>query len=429
MVFSYHHSREDGWTSVAAAVLGAGFKLVQAQPVKAEMSVAMPKLAAKSPIDLDVLMVCRKAAADRRAPVAVETALAAAEERAGGKVRRFNATGRRLSLNDVRIVAYSQVLVELCAGRAPAEILAAFEASLDTLRHHCPEAPCRAGCEPPRGPGSGCYPRRPAVVVLRVCGPAQARSRTALEDGEPANLASVGSLVRRCGGLGLSVEVDRVACQRLGGQGSLQDTDLDKARVRDAPFLGDDQPTAADAGGVQGQGVREAVHLAVTDKSVSVGPEAPNPFVDMGGGRLVVGVDQVAMGDAQRMDRAGSGAAAGVEEENQKAVPTILASGGDSAVGVVIPPCRFPFAEGQRLDLVAFDWAGGRRRRSRSRGSCCAPAGTAAAPGTQRGRRASPEGSTPCRWRCAGSSRLWRRLPLGPRERSRRYGSCRLAGQ
>jgi putative DNA methylase len=131
MVFSYHHSREDGWTSVAAAVLGAGFKLVQAQPVKAEMSVAMPKLAAKSPIDLDVLMVCRKAAADRRAQVAVETALAIAEERAGGKVRRFNATGRRLSLNDVRIVAYSQVLVELCAGRAPAEILAAFDASLE----------------------------------------------------------------------------------------------------------------------------------------------------------------------------------------------------------------------------------------------------------------------------------------------------------
>jgi putative DNA methylase len=96
------------------------------------MSVAMPKLAAKSPIDLDVLMVCRKTAADRRAPVAVEAALAAAEERAGGKVRRFNATGRRLSLNDARIVAYSQVLVELCAGRASAQVLAAFEASLDT---------------------------------------------------------------------------------------------------------------------------------------------------------------------------------------------------------------------------------------------------------------------------------------------------------
>ena len=131
LVFSYHHSREDGWTSVAAAVLEAGFKLVQTQPVKAEMSVAMPKLATKSPIDLDVLMVCRKAAADRRALVSEAAALAAAESAAGTKVRRFNGTGRRLSLNDVRIVVYSQALVELCAGRKPAEVLRAFEAGLE----------------------------------------------------------------------------------------------------------------------------------------------------------------------------------------------------------------------------------------------------------------------------------------------------------
>jgi hypothetical protein len=116
MVFSYHHSREDGWTSVAAAVLQAGFRLVQAQPVKAGMSVAMSKLAAKSPIDLDVLMVCRKAAGDRRGVSAPDAALTTAEQAAGEKVLRFNRTGRRLSLNDVRIVVFSQALVELCAG-------------------------------------------------------------------------------------------------------------------------------------------------------------------------------------------------------------------------------------------------------------------------------------------------------------------------
>jgi putative DNA methylase len=131
LVFSYHHSREDGWTSVTAAVLNAGFRLVQAQPVKAEMSVAMPKLAAKSPIDLDVLMVCRKAADDRRPMVTVEAALEAAEVAAEAKVERFNRTGRRLSLNDVRIVVFSQALVELCAGRAPGDGLQVFGASLE----------------------------------------------------------------------------------------------------------------------------------------------------------------------------------------------------------------------------------------------------------------------------------------------------------
>ncbi len=130
-MFSCHYSRDDGWTSVAAAVLEAGFKLLQTQPVKAEMSVAIPKLAAKSPIDLDVLMVCRKAAADRRPLLAEEIAMKSAAAAAGAKVRRFNGTGRRLSLNDVRIVVYSQALVELCAGPRSADVLTVFEGALD----------------------------------------------------------------------------------------------------------------------------------------------------------------------------------------------------------------------------------------------------------------------------------------------------------
>jgi putative DNA methylase len=111
-------------------VLHAGFRLVQAQPVKAEMSVAMPKLAAKSPIDLDVLMVCRKAVGDRRGPPAPDKALTTAERAAGEKVLRFNRTGRRLSLNDVRIIVFSQALVELCAGRGAEDALDAFAAAL-----------------------------------------------------------------------------------------------------------------------------------------------------------------------------------------------------------------------------------------------------------------------------------------------------------
>ncbi len=132
LVFSYHHTRKDGWIWVAAAVLTAGFKLAlaQAQSVKAEMSTAMPKLAAKSPIDLDLLMVCRKAADDRRPKTSIEAALQETETTAEAKVRRFNRTGRRLSLNDVRIVVFSPALVELCAGRETGDTLQVFEASM-----------------------------------------------------------------------------------------------------------------------------------------------------------------------------------------------------------------------------------------------------------------------------------------------------------
>lgn len=117
MVFSYHHSREDGWSSIAQAVLGAGFSLIQAQPVKSEMSVAAPKNQAREPIDLDILMVCTKRADDHRRSVASSKAFETAIRLAAGRVAGFNKTQRRLSRNDVRVVLLSQVLVELSAGR------------------------------------------------------------------------------------------------------------------------------------------------------------------------------------------------------------------------------------------------------------------------------------------------------------------------
>ena len=67
LVFSYHHSRHEGWASLAKAILGAGFLVVNSQPVKAEMSVATPKSAAKEPIQFDIILACRKRdAATRR---------------------------------------------------------------------------------------------------------------------------------------------------------------------------------------------------------------------------------------------------------------------------------------------------------------------------------------------------------------------------
>ncbi len=113
MVFSYHHSRDDGWTSVAEAVLGAGFVIVQAQPVKSEMSVAAPKSQARSPIDLDILLVCRKRRAGRADERTEGEILHRALGRAQAQVRKFNQAGRKLSENDVRVVLHSQVLVEL----------------------------------------------------------------------------------------------------------------------------------------------------------------------------------------------------------------------------------------------------------------------------------------------------------------------------
>lgn len=134
LVFSYHHSREDGWTAVAQAVMGAGFVIVQSQPVKAEMSVASPKNQAKEPIDLDVLLVCRKREFDRRLRRSDEAALQQAVTSAEQKVSRFNRVGRYLSRNDVRVILLSQLLVELSIDRAPHEVDALLEALLHQTR-------------------------------------------------------------------------------------------------------------------------------------------------------------------------------------------------------------------------------------------------------------------------------------------------------
>ena len=113
LVFSYHHSRHEGWASLAKAILGAGFLVVNSQPVKAEMSVATPKSQAKEPIQFDIILVCRKRDATTHVSCPTESdALASARK----KLLRLYAEGFSLSLNDRRIVLLGQLLTLL---RAP----------------------------------------------------------------------------------------------------------------------------------------------------------------------------------------------------------------------------------------------------------------------------------------------------------------------
>jgi putative DNA methylase len=108
LVFTYHHSRNDGWKALADAILGAGFAVANSHPVKSEMSVATPKSQAKEPIQLDIIVVCRKAVANRR-PAAAQDAIASAR----AKLRRLQSAGFRLSRNDQKIVVYGQLLTTL----------------------------------------------------------------------------------------------------------------------------------------------------------------------------------------------------------------------------------------------------------------------------------------------------------------------------
>ncbi len=133
LVFTYHHSRMDGWTSLADAVVGSGFSLVNCHPVKSEMSVAAPKSQAKEPIQLDVVLVCQKQVADIRKRSDIKVAFQLAVESATTKASRLRECGLALSVNDRRVILISQFLVETCAGRSAEQLSDALSSNLTDL--------------------------------------------------------------------------------------------------------------------------------------------------------------------------------------------------------------------------------------------------------------------------------------------------------
>jgi adenine-specific DNA methylase len=114
LIFTYHHSRPEGWRCVLHALAGAGFVIVAVHPIKAEMSVAALKSQAKEPIDYDVIMVCRKTQ-NRGAilPRRFGSVLKEATTDAVAQEVRLRACNRPISRNDVRIVLMAQVLRQL----------------------------------------------------------------------------------------------------------------------------------------------------------------------------------------------------------------------------------------------------------------------------------------------------------------------------
>ena len=110
LAFSYHHSRPEGWSTVLEALTEAGFVITAAQPIKAEMSRAAPKSQARHPIDLDVILVCRPAAAWRAFADSFDGSLDRAFAVAADQTARFGSRARWLSRNDVRVVVMAQLL-------------------------------------------------------------------------------------------------------------------------------------------------------------------------------------------------------------------------------------------------------------------------------------------------------------------------------
>ena len=114
LVFTYHHSRWEGWRSVLNSVEEAGFRIEACHPVKAEMSVATPKHQAKAPINFDIIMVCRKKL-PRTARTNIKDCLTLglAFDRAEAQIDRLRTSGWKLSRNDIAVMVMAQVVAEV----------------------------------------------------------------------------------------------------------------------------------------------------------------------------------------------------------------------------------------------------------------------------------------------------------------------------
>ena len=107
LAFSFHHSRAEGWAAIYEAITEAGLAVVAAHPVHAELRAASPKSAAKDPISLDAILVCRKRAfalKDTPAAQDIDGAVAAI-------ATRLEDAGLFISAGDRFVIGAAQTLI------------------------------------------------------------------------------------------------------------------------------------------------------------------------------------------------------------------------------------------------------------------------------------------------------------------------------
>ncbi len=107
LVFSFHHSRAEGWAAIYEAMSAAGLAAVAAYPVYAELRAATPKAAAKDPITLDAILVCRKKAFALHSPPAFRNVRVTVD----ALVSRLQVAGLRISSGDRFVIGAAQTLI------------------------------------------------------------------------------------------------------------------------------------------------------------------------------------------------------------------------------------------------------------------------------------------------------------------------------
>ncbi|MFQ5341709.1 MAG: DNA methyltransferase [Anaerolineae bacterium] len=113
LIFTYHHSRPEGWSAILEAIHEAGFYVEATHPVKSEMSVSIPKQQAKSPIDIDIIIVGRELALVEPFEKVPAGLLDECVEETSGIVEAFNRSNKKLSRNDITVIMMARLITTL----------------------------------------------------------------------------------------------------------------------------------------------------------------------------------------------------------------------------------------------------------------------------------------------------------------------------
>ncbi|NMC60465.1 MAG: DUF1156 domain-containing protein [Candidatus Methanofastidiosa archaeon] len=113
LIFTYHHSRPDGWISVYKAVREAGYVLLKAHPVKAEMDVSIPISSSKFPISYDLIIVCKKDPLIGPKNVDIRTTMQSAVNETITKYSSLKKDGLKLSPGDIKVILTGSIMTEL----------------------------------------------------------------------------------------------------------------------------------------------------------------------------------------------------------------------------------------------------------------------------------------------------------------------------
>lgn len=132
LVFTYHHSRPEGWYSILKALTTAGLVIVATHPIKSEMSIATPKRQSKEPIDLDIILVCRKRISYSLGQNEGNILLQAVRD-SRDQIVRLQKVGRTLSRNDVRVILMAQLIRSVSKLGDPIEAIKTFESTHSQL--------------------------------------------------------------------------------------------------------------------------------------------------------------------------------------------------------------------------------------------------------------------------------------------------------